>query len=224
MSKCSPGVVPIQKGDKFSLMQCPNNDVERKEMEPIPYASVVGGLMYARTCIRPDISFAVGILGRYQSNPRMEHWKAAKKVLRYLQGTKDHMLMYKRSNELEVIGHIDSDLGGCLESRKSTFGYLFAQGAISWKSAKQTIVASSIMEAKFVACFGATTHALWLQNFISGLAVVDTISKPLKIYCDNSAAVFFSKNERYSKGAKHKELKYFLLKRRFRNRECQLCT
>ncbi|XP_061351609.1 LOW QUALITY PROTEIN: probable 2-isopropylmalate synthase [Gastrolobium bilobum] len=55
----------------------------------------------------------------------MKHWKDAKKVLRYLQGTKDHILMYKRSKELEVIGYIDSDFGGCLDSRKSTFGYLF---------------------------------------------------------------------------------------------------
>jgi len=61
--------VPIQKGDKFSLMQCPKNDLEQKQMENIPYASVVGSLMYAQTCTRPDISFAVGMLGRYQSNP-----------------------------------------------------------------------------------------------------------------------------------------------------------
>ena len=68
------------------------------------------------------------------------------------------------------------------------------------------------MEAEFVACFEATIQALWLRNFISGLGVVDTITKPLKMYCDNSAAVFFSKNDRYSKGAKHMELKYFVVK------------
>lgn len=214
MHKCSAGVVPIQKGDKFSLMQCPKNDVERKEMEAIPYASVVGSLMYVQTCTRPDISFAVGMLGRYQSNPGIDHWKAAKKVLRYLQGTKDYMLMYRRSNQLEVIGYSDSDFAGCVDSRKSTFGYLFlfVEGAISWKSAKQSVIASSTMEAEFVACFEATIHALWLRNFISGLGVVDTITKPLKIYCDNSAAVFFSKNDKYSKGAKHMEVKYFAVK------------
>ncbi|TYJ97922.1 F-box/FBD/LRR-repeat protein [Cucumis melo var. makuwa] len=70
-------------------------------METIPYASIVGSLLYAQTCTRPDISFAMGMLGRYQSNPGMEHWKAAKKVLRYLQGTKDYMLTYKRSDHLE---------------------------------------------------------------------------------------------------------------------------
>ena len=79
-------------------------------MENIPYASIVGSLMYAQTCTRPDISFAVGMLGRYQSNPGLDHWKATKKFLRYLQGTKDHMLTYWRSSHLEVIGYTDSDM------------------------------------------------------------------------------------------------------------------
>ncbi|TYK14596.1 Retrovirus-related Pol polyprotein from transposon TNT 1-94 [Cucumis melo var. makuwa] len=140
-------------------------------METIPYASIVGSLLYAQTCTRPDISFAVSMLGRYQSNLGMDHWKAAKKVLRYLQGTKDYMLTYKRSDHLEVIGYSDLDFVGCVDSRKSTFGYLFllAEGAISWKSAKQSIIASSTMEVEFVACFEATVHGLWLRNFILGL-------------------------------------------------------
>ncbi|XP_075103779.1 secreted RxLR effector protein 161-like [Nicotiana tabacum] len=214
MNNCSAGIVPIQKWDKFSLMQCPKNDVEQKKTESIPYFSIVGSLMYAQTCTRPDISFAIGMLGRYQSNPEIDHWKATKKVLRYLKGTKDYMLMYRRSKHLEVVGYSDSDFAGCIDTRKSTFGYLFqlAEGATSWKSAKWFVIATSTMEAEFVACFEATIHALWLQNFISGLGVVDTITKPLKIYCDNSGAVFFSKNDKYSKGTKHMELKYFTVK------------
>ena len=73
MNKCSLRVVPIQKGDKFSLMQCPKNDVEWKEMESIPYAYVVGSLMYLQTCTRPGINFAVGMLGRYQTNLGIDH-------------------------------------------------------------------------------------------------------------------------------------------------------
>ena len=68
------------------------NDLEWKQMEDIPYASVVGSLMYAQTCTRPYICFAVDMLGKYQSNLGLEHWKTTKKVLRYLQGTKSHML------------------------------------------------------------------------------------------------------------------------------------
>src|SRR2546428_4792170 len=65
------------------------------------------------------------------------------------------------------------------------------------------------MEAEYVACFEATIHGLWMRNFISGLGIVDSIARPLRIYCDNSAAVFFSKN---FKGAKHMELKYLSVK------------
>ncbi|XP_050946536.1 secreted RxLR effector protein 161-like [Cucumis melo] len=131
-------------------------------METIPYASIVGSLLYAQTCTKPDINFVVGTLGRYQSNPIIDYWKVVKKVLRYLEGTKDYMLTYKRSDHLEVIGYSDSDFAGCVDTRKFTFGYLFllTEGAISWKSAKQSIIAASTMEAEFVACFEATVHGL----------------------------------------------------------------
>ena len=107
--------------------------MEREQMKKIPYASAVGSLMYAQTCTRPDISFVVGMLGRYQSDPGFEHWKGAKKVMRYLQGTKDYMLTYKRSEQLQVVSYSDSDYGGCLNSLKSTSGFVFmlANGAIS---------------------------------------------------------------------------------------------
>ena len=83
------------KGDKLSLNQCSKNDLENESMNNIPYASAVGSLMYAQVCTRPDIAYAVEVLGRYQSNPGIDHWRVAKKVMRYLQGTKDYMLMYR---------------------------------------------------------------------------------------------------------------------------------
>ncbi|XP_058105700.1 secreted RxLR effector protein 161-like [Magnolia sinica] len=131
-------------------------------MKDIPYVSAVESLMYMQTCTQPDISFTVRMLGRYQSDPGMDHWKAAKKVMRYLQGTKDYMLTYKGSDQLEVIGYSDFDYAGCINSRKSTSGYIFllANGAISWKSVKQTYVFTSTIEAEFVACFEATTEAI----------------------------------------------------------------
>lgn len=121
---------------------------------------------------------AVGILGRYQSNPGMDHWKAAKKVLRYLKGTKDYMLMYRQTNNLEVIDYSDPDFDGCVDSRKSTSGYIFmmADGAISWRSTKQTLVATSTMEAEFVSYFEATSHGVWLKSFIFGLRIMDSTS------------------------------------------------
>ena len=65
------------------------------------------------------------MLGRYQSDPGLDHWKAVKKVLKYLQGTKDYMLMYRRTDKLEIVGYLDSDFFGCVDSQKSTSGYVF---------------------------------------------------------------------------------------------------
>ena len=109
--------------------------------------------MYAQVCTRPDIAFIVGMLGRYLSNPGMDHWKAAKRVMWYLQRTKEFMLTYRRSDKLEIIGYSDSDFAGCQDSRKSPSGYIYllAGGAISWRSAKQTLIASSTMAAEVVA-------------------------------------------------------------------------
>ena len=84
MKDCSPSVAPIMKGNKLSLNQCPKNDLENESMKNIRYASAVDSLMYAQVCTRPNITYAVGVLGRYQSNPGIDHWRAATKFMRYL--------------------------------------------------------------------------------------------------------------------------------------------
>ena len=94
---------------------------------------------------------------------------------------------------------------------------MLANGPISWKSHKQTLTASSTMEAEFIACYEATCHAVWLKNFISGLQLVDSISKPLQIYCDNDVAVRFSNNNKTSGGSKHIDIKYLVVKERVLN-------
>ena len=70
--------------------------------------------------------------------------------------------MYKQTDNLDVIGYSDLDFAGCVNSHKSTFGYIFmmASGAILWKSVKQTLIATSTIEAEFVSCFEATSHGV----------------------------------------------------------------
>ncbi|RVW60687.1 Retrovirus-related Pol polyprotein from transposon TNT 1-94 [Vitis vinifera] len=196
MKNCSPSVSPIVKGDSRKFDVC-------------------------SVCTRPDIAFAVGMLGRYQSNPGINHWKAAKKVMRYLQGTKDYKLMYRRTSNLEVVGYSDLDFAGCVDSRKLTSGYIFilAGGAISWRSVKQTMTATSTMEAEFISCFEATSHGVWLKSFIFGLRVIDSISRPLSIYCDNSAAVFMAKNNKSGSRSKHIDIKYLTIRERVKEKK-----
>ncbi|RVX19364.1 Retrovirus-related Pol polyprotein from transposon TNT 1-94 [Vitis vinifera] len=178
----SRGDTLVAKGDKFSLHQCLKNELEKKDMERFPYASTIGSLMYTQVCMCPDIAYIVGMLGRYLSNPGMDHWKKAKRVMQYLQRTKDYMLTYHRSSHLEIVGYSNFDFAGCLDSRRSNLGYIFmlAGGAVSWKSVKQTLIASSTMEVEFIACYEASNHGIWMQNFITQLRIVDGIEKPLK--------------------------------------------
>ena len=126
------------------------------------------------------------------------------------------MLMYRQTYSLEVICYSDADFAGCVDSRKSTSGYIFklANGAVSWRSAKQTLTATSTMEAELVSCFKASSHGVWLKSFISGLRIVDSIFRPLKLYCDNSAVVFMAKNNKSGSRSKHIDIKYLAIRER----------
>ncbi|XP_062100039.1 secreted RxLR effector protein 161-like [Humulus lupulus] len=185
-------------------------------MQKIPYVLAFGSLMYAQVCMRPIIAYIVGMLGRYLSNPGMDHWIASKRVMRYLQRTKGYMLTYKKSDRLEVVGYSDSDFAGCQDSRKSTSGYIYmlSGGAISWKSAKQTLVASSTMVAEFVACYEASNHGIWLRNFVTGLRILENVEKPLKLFCDKNSVVLYSNNNRSSSKSKHIDIKFLVVKER----------
>ena len=154
MKLCSSNKTLIVKGDIFSKGQCHQNDIERDYMKIVTYSLVVGSLMYVQVCARLDIAFVVGVLSRYLSDPGQSHWKEAKKVLRYLQSTKDLMLTYRHTDTLEVVGFTDSDYAGCVDDKKSTSGYIFMmfERAVSWKSVKQTLTTSSTMEVEYVAC------------------------------------------------------------------------
>ncbi|KAL0404178.1 UNVERIFIED_CONTAM: Secreted RxLR effector protein [Sesamum radiatum] len=177
----------IVKGHKLHLNQCPRNDLEREQMKDIPYASAIGSVIYAQVCTRPDIAFRG-----------------------------DVEKISERTENLEVVGYSDSNFVGCVDSRKSTSGYIFmiASGTVSWRSAKQTLIATSTMEAEFVSCFEATSHGVWLKSFIFGLRIINSISRPLRIYSDNSAAVFMAKNNKCGSQSKHIDIKYLAIRER----------
>ena len=127
------------------------------------------------------------------------------------------MLTYKRSGQLEVTGYSDSDFSGCPDEGKSTSGFIFmmAGGAVSWKSVKQILTATSTMEAEYVACYEATCQAMWLKKLFFGFHIVESISKPLVIYCYNIATVHFSQNNRSATRSKHFDIKYLFVREKF---------
>jgi hypothetical protein len=147
-----------------------------------------------------------------------------KKALRYVQGTTGLMLTYTRSDFLEIVGYSDADYAGDRDDRKSTSGYVFtlAGGAISWRSSKQELVATSTMYAEFIACYEALGQVMWLKKFIPDLRIVDCIRKPLRLYCDNAPAVFYAHNNKSTNATKPIEVKFYALKDRVRDQTISL--
>ena len=119
-------------------------------MKGVPYASAIGSIMYAMLFTRPDVCLAISLIGRYQSNPGVDHWTAVKNILKYLKRTKDMFLIYGGDKELIINGYVDASFDTDLDDSKSKTGYVFILngGAVSWCSSKQSIVAGSTCEAE----------------------------------------------------------------------------
>ncbi|XP_075095409.1 secreted RxLR effector protein 161-like [Nicotiana tabacum] len=212
MHDSKKGFLPFRHGISLSKDQSPKIDEEIEKMKEVPYASVVGSLMYVTLCTRHDICFAVGVVSKFQSNPGRKHWTAVKHIIKYLKRTRDFMLVY-HSDDLVPIGYTNSDFQSDRDSRKSTSGNVFTLGggAISWRSIKQTCIADSTMKAEYVAASEAAKEAIWLGNFLRKLGVVPSIQPPITLYCDNSGADANSKEPRSHKREKHIEHKYHLI-------------
>lgn len=186
MSNCKPAVTPIVPGTKLS------------KYDPSPtvnstlYKQLVGSLMYL-TSTRPDIMLSVSIISRFMETPTEAHWKAGKRILRYVAGTLQHGIYYSNSHGSQLIGYSDSDYAGSIDDRKSTTGYAFHIGTelISWRSRKQSIISLSSAEAEYVAATSAACHAIWLRRLLADLGHKE--EGPTPILCDNTSAIALSK-------------------------------
>src|SRR5690606_39426731 len=131
----------------------PKMDDEEVLGPETPYLSAIGALMYLATHTRPDISFAVSLLSRFSSCPTLRHWNGIKHVFRYLQGTKDLGLFYTKQSKDGLVGFADAGFNSDPHNAKSQTGYVFTHGgtAISWRSMKQTITATSSNHSEILA-------------------------------------------------------------------------
>ncbi|GKE16155.1 hypothetical protein Tco_1423732 [Tanacetum coccineum] len=108
MENSKKGNLPLHHGIKISKDLCPKTDEELDKISRVPYALAIGSIMYAMTCIRHDVSFALSMVSRHQQNPGEGHWTAIKNVLKYLRNTKDKFLVYGGEEELRVTCYYDA--------------------------------------------------------------------------------------------------------------------
>jgi hypothetical protein len=111
MQDCKPMDTHVDKSLSLSCDMCPNTLEEKEKISRVPYASVVGSLMYAMICTHPVICYVVRLVSQYQSNPGQKHWMTVKRILRYLKGTSNYMLCYQEKKYLQLIGFSNADWG-----------------------------------------------------------------------------------------------------------------
>ena len=130
----------------------------------------MGSFLYL-TSTGPYIMFSNSLLSRFMQEPNQVHFEAAKRVLRYLQGTMDYGIMYKFGGDLNLIFYSASDWAGSIDDMKSTSGYafLFGSGICSWLSKKQSVVAQSNAQAEYVSASKATSQAIWLRRIFEDI-------------------------------------------------------
>ncbi|GKA35690.1 retrotransposon protein, putative, ty1-copia subclass [Tanacetum coccineum] len=216
MENSKRGSIPMQDKLRLSKSQGASTPAELKCMQNVSYALAVGSIMYVVRCTRPDVAFAQNITSRFQQNLGDLYWTTVKNILKYLRNTKDMFLVYggDLKRELRVSCYTDAGYLTDADDLKSQTGYVFVLngGAVDWKSAKQSIFATSSAEAEYIAAFDASKEAVWVRKFIFGLGVVPTIEKPINMYCDNTGAIAIANESGITKGARHFRAKVHYLR------------
>ena len=185
--------------------------------DPHEYASIVGGLMFAACVTRPDIACAVVQLSQFLNNPSSIHMHAAKRVLRYLQGTSTLGITY-RPPPLRLQGYSDANWAGDMDTRRSTTGYvvMLNNGAIAWRSRRQPTVALSTMESEYMALMEATKELKWVKTLLAELGFSNGKSndptEPTDLFSDNQGAIALAKNPVSHSRAKHIDLRHHFVR------------
>ena len=182
--------------------------VKSPESAPsFPYREAVGSLLYLAVWSRPDLAFAVGVSSRHLENPTEEDVLRVKRIFRYLVGTKGFALRFPARGGEELIGYCDSDFAGDTEERKSTSGYIFLVGgaAVSWRSERQSVVATSTTEAEYIAAAEAVKELVSLRRLLQELGRAIEI---LKLKMDNQTAQKLIENPIVHRRTKHIDVRY----------------
>ena len=177
------------------------------------FQRLVGSLLFLQICSRPDISFAVLLLSQHCSAPEPRHFAAAKRVLRYLKGTRSYRLHYGgEKRHLPLSGLSDADWAGDKRDRASISGFVWSLGGgpISWSAKKQNCIALSTTEAEYVALTRAVQEGIWLRQSLAQFQI--HCPSPLILCTDNNGAKSLSVNDSNHGKAKHIDIRYHFIR------------
>ena len=215
--EAKPYATPLTAHEPLSTATPSPSTEEHDYMQHVPYRSIIGSLNYASVSTRLDISHAVSRLSSFLMNPARAHWEAAKHILRYLSGTKNHGLRFPikptdMSQALTLYGYVDASYASDQDDTKSYTGYVFLLNdtPIVWTSKRQTYTTTSSTEAEIAALYEACREAIALRNLLAELRFTQTSAT--KIYCDNKQAILFAKDDHYRSTLRHMPVKMQFVK------------
>jgi hypothetical protein len=185
----NPVSTPMDPKEFLTSDEMSFTEDEFKSARTIPYSTTIGKITYLTTCTRPDIRNAHRILPRFMANPQPQHYRALKRLLRYLSGTIDYKIQYDGTkNSISLQAFTDSDWAQD-PSRKSTSGFIItlAGGPVAWASKQQPVVALSTCEAEYIATSYCACTVTWLRTLLTELSFPQFTPTPM--FCDNTGTV-----------------------------------
>lgn len=202
MTECKAIATPIEKGLHLT-------SESSKETANVRYRELIGCLTYATLTTRPDLCAATNYFSRFQSCYTHEHFTHAKRILRYIQGSTDLKLTYRKDENADVlVGYADSDWAGDKNDSKSTSGYVFKLygNTVTWGTHKQATVSQSSTEAEYAALAEAMNEAEWIKELIGELGI--TINNAVIIHEDNQSTIKVAQEPKNHKRMKHVAVKF----------------
>lgn len=216
----SPLSTPLPPHTQVHANAAPLSEADIAFMKDKPFRPVLGTLIWGSSGTRPDISFACGALGHIQSRPNPEHWRLLVGVCRYVRGTLDYGILYRSldvdgpGKGLKPLGYVDADWAGCIDSRRSTSGYIFLMGGapVSWSSKRQAVVALSSTEAEYISLARGSQQAMWMKNFLSEINLAQP--PPFLLNGDNLGSLSLTETTKGHGLSKHIDIRYHYIRDR----------
>lgn len=221
MLDCNPAETP----GSIDVVLRKNVDSNGNPKEPhkVPFRQLIGSLLFAAVATRADLAYNVNQLSQFLENPSEDHWRAAKRVLRYIKKTMDLGIVYKPCESPDtLIAYSDSSWASEIDSRKSITGVclMLNGGIVSWRSKKQSLVADSTMYAEYIAAHACTREVVWFRRLLEGLRLQQTSATVL--YLDNAAAESLVVNPVHHERSKHVDIKFHYTREKFASREIRV--
>jgi hypothetical protein len=225
MADCKPISTPMEHSPTVhSLIKAPVGH-QASVTETQTYQAIIGSIMFAMLCTRPDISFAVTTLSQFASNPLPVHTQAVRRVMRYLKGTIDYGITYTGTGPVNspptLIGFSDADWAQSYDRRSITgYAFMLCGGAISWQSKKQRTVALSTVEAEYMATTHASKEAIWWRSVLFGFGY--DMSAPTILWSDSQGSISLAGNPEHHARTKHIDVQYHFIRQHLAERTISL--